>query len=66
MFKKNIGSADRIIRIVIGVALIAAYFMIPSMPFGIVALIAGVIAIGTAVINSCLLYTILGLSSKKS
>jgi len=50
---------------VIGVALIAAYFLWPDLPFGIVALLAGIIAIGTAVINSCLLYTILGLSTKK-
>ncbi len=66
MFKNNIGSTDRIIRIAIGVALIAAFFFVPTMPLRFVALIAGVIAIGTAVINSCLLYTILGLSTKKS
>ncbi len=65
MFKKNIGATDRIIRIVIGVALVAAYFLLPNLPFGIVALLVGIIAIGTAVINSCLLYTILGLSTKK-
>ncbi|MCF6305990.1 MAG: DUF2892 domain-containing protein [Rhodobacteraceae bacterium] len=66
MFKKNIGATDRIIRIMIGVALIAAYFLLPNLPFGIVALLVGIIAIGTAAINSCLLYTILGLSTKKS
>lgn len=66
MFKKNVGSTDRIIRIAIGVALIAAFFFVPTLPFRYVALVAGVIAIGTAVINSCLLYTILGLNTKKS
>ncbi len=66
MFKNNMNSADRIVRIVIGVALIAAFFFVPTLPLRFVALIVGVIVIGTAVINSCLLYSILGISTKKS
>lgn len=66
MLKKNVGSADRIIRIVIGVALIAAFFFVPTLPLRWVALVVGIIALGTAMMNSCLLYTILGFSSKKS
>ena len=61
MFKKNVGGADRILRIIAGVALIAAYFVFPSLSYGFVLPIIGVVLLGTAMISSCLLYTILGL-----
>jgi DUF2892 family protein len=61
MFKKNVGSIDRIIRIVVGLALIAAYFIYPELSWGIALLVIGIIVTATGLISSCLLYTILGL-----
>jgi DUF2892 family protein len=61
MFKKNVGTLDRIIRIVVGLALIAAYFLYPELSWGIALLVVGIIVTATGLISSCLLYTILGL-----
>lgn len=63
MFKKNVGKTDRILRILIGFALIAAYFVYPGLSFGWVLPILGAVLLGTAVISSCLIYTILGLGT---
>jgi hypothetical protein len=61
MFKKNVGSADRYIRIIVGLALIGAYFVYPDLSWGLALLVIGVIVTATGLISSCLLYTILGL-----
>lgn len=60
MLKKNMGSLDRVIRIVLGLAFIAAFFM-TSGSFSWLYLVGAAIALGTAVFNSCLLYTLFGL-----
>jgi hypothetical protein len=60
MLNKNMGSLDRVIRIVLGVALIAAFFM-TSGGFSWLYLVGAAIALGTAVFNSCPLYTLFGL-----
>ncbi|NOX74332.1 MAG: DUF2892 domain-containing protein [Alphaproteobacteria bacterium] len=61
MFKKNVGTLDRIVRIIVGIALIAAYFLYPELSWGIALLVVGIIVTATGLISSCLLYTILGL-----
>jgi len=65
MFTKNVGSADRILRAVIGVVLIAVFFMYPDLGWRWVALVVGLIALFTAVMSSCLLYRIFGMSTSK-
>lgn len=62
MFPTNVGAVDRIIRVVIGVALLAFFFLAPDSPWRWVGLI-GVVPLLTAAIGSCPLYTILGMSS---
>ncbi|MCB1489644.1 MAG: DUF2892 domain-containing protein [Bauldia sp.] len=62
MFPKNIGAIDRVLRVVLGVALLAFFFLVPENPWHWVGLI-GIIPLLTAVIGSCPLYTILGLST---
>lgn len=62
MFPTNVGAVDRIIRVVIGVALLAFFFFVPDSPWRWVGLI-GIVPLLTAAIGSCPLYTILGLSS---
>jgi len=63
MFKTNVGTADRVIRILVGVVLLAAFFMMPDSPWRWVALVLGVIGVGTGAMSSCPLYSILGLST---
>ncbi|MCB1498685.1 MAG: DUF2892 domain-containing protein [Bauldia sp.] len=62
MFPRNVGSVDRVLRVVLGVALLVMFFVVPEGPWHWVGLI-GIIPLLTAVIGSCPLYTILGLSS---
>jgi len=63
---KNMGSADRIIRLVI--AAIAAYLYFGEnleAPWGTVALVVGGIMLLTSLINFCPLYRIFGISTCK-
>lgn len=60
MFKKNAGSIDRILRVVVGIALLAAYFLIENAsPF----LLIGIIPLATGLMGSCPLYSIFGIST---
>lgn len=58
----NIGTADRVIRILIGLALISLVFVGPKTPWGWI----GLIPIATAIVSFCPLYALIGISSKKS
>lgn len=60
---KNLASWDRIARLVLGAALIIAYFAGIGGSWMIIALIAGIIFAATAVMNHCPLYRIFGLST---
>ena len=57
--KHNIGSLDRNIRLVTGIALLALVFVGPKTPWGYL----GLVPLLTALIGSCALYSILGLST---
>ncbi len=61
MFTKNVGSLDRILRIVIGAALLSLVFIGPKTAFGYI----GIILIVTAFINFCPLYRIFSLNTDK-
>jgi len=56
---KNVGTADRIIRLVVGLALIALVFVGPQTPWGWI----GVILLGTALVNWCPIYAVLGIKT---
>lgn len=59
--KQNVGSADRAIRIILGLALLAFYFLGEgSMRW--IGLI-GIIPLATAALGTCPLYSILGIST---
>jgi hypothetical protein len=53
MFAKNVGSIDRILRIVVGLGLISLVFVGPQTPWGWV----GIVPLLTAAISFCPLYT---------
>ncbi|MFC4292094.1 DUF2892 domain-containing protein [Sphingorhabdus arenilitoris] len=64
MMTKNMGSADRLIRLLVVVAIIAAYFMgAISGTIAIVGLIAAGIFLLTSLIGTCPLYLPFGLST---
>lgn len=66
----NVGSADRILRAIIGLALIVGTF-IPSMPLTgapvlqAIAFIVGLVLLLTAVVRFCPLYRLIGVSTCK-
>jgi hypothetical protein len=53
----NIGTADRAVRVVIGIVLIALVFVGPQTPWGWI----GLIPLGTALIRWCPLYRVFGI-----
>lgn len=62
--KKNMGSADRIIRVVIAAVLAFLYFNgTISGTLGIVAVVAAVVFVATSLISFCPLYPLLGINT---
>lgn len=63
----NVGSADRLVRLTLGLALIVLAFVLlsanPVLFWG--ALVVGAVLIGTALLRFCPLYRLLGLSTCK-
>jgi len=57
----NVGTIDKIIRVIIGAALISLVFVGPQTPWGWI----GVIPIVTALVSFCPLYAILGIKTCK-
>ena len=57
----NIGTPDRVLRIVIGVLLIALVFIGLRTPWGWI----GIIPLVTALFNFCPLYALLGIKTRR-
>jgi hypothetical protein len=65
--KKNMGNADRIIRVLIAAVISVLYFTgTITGTIGIIALALGGVFIATSVISFCPLYTLVGLSTCSS
>ncbi len=62
MFRKNEGTLDRALRILAGLALLAAFFAMPEASYRWAFLI-GLVPLATGLIGSCPLYSILGIST---
>jgi hypothetical protein len=62
MLKKNVGTWDRIGRIVLGVALLAGYFLNPEASYRWAYLI-GIIPLATGIMGSCAVYSLFGFST---
>ena len=61
---KNVGSIDRVIRGLVGSALLAAYFLgAISGSLGIVALVIGIAMLASAAFGYCMPYTWLGINT---
>lgn len=63
MFKKNEGMVDRIVRVIVGLALLSLIFVYPDTSWRWWALI-GVIPLVTGLVGSCAIYSILGISTR--
>ncbi len=64
--KKNIGTADRVVRIIVAIAIATLYFT--SSISGIVAIVLGVVAVvflATAITGFCPGYIPLGISTRR-
>lgn len=62
--KKNMGSTDKVIRLVVAAGLIALYFTgVLTGTLGIVALVVSAIFILTSLVSFCPLYAIFGLKT---
>lgn len=55
----NVGKTDRMIRIVVGIALLSLIFVGPKTMWGLV----GLVPLATAFINFCPAYKLLGLNA---
>ena len=61
----NVGSTDRLVRIVLGIVLVALFFVLAA-PWKYVALVAGLVAITTGLTRFCGLYKLLGINTRKA
>jgi hypothetical protein len=59
--KQNVGGIDKVVRIIAGLALLSMLFLVEGSAkwFGLI----GLVPLGTALVGSCPLYTLLGLST---
>jgi len=64
--EKNVGMADRVVRIIIGLVLIAAFLLnlVPA-PWSYLVLLIGLIALVTGAVGTCALYSLLGMNTLK-
>ena len=60
--KANVGSIDRIVRIIVGLAVLSLFFILEGNAkyLGLI----GVVLIGTGFVSFCPLYAMLGLSTR--
>jgi hypothetical protein len=59
---RNVGSADRAVRIALGIGLLAMVVVGPQTPWGWL----GLIPLGTALVGWCPLYAMFGISSYRT
>lgn len=62
MFKKNVGTIDRAIRIIVGLALIAGFFLNSGGSYSWLYLL-GIVPLATGLMGSCPPYALLGINT---
>jgi hypothetical protein len=63
MFKTNEGTADRAIRIIVGLGLLIWFFMDQGQGFWHYAKLIGIVPLATGLLGSCPMYSIFGVST---
>ncbi|GAB4541574.1 MAG: hypothetical protein Kow0063_32530 [Anaerolineae bacterium] len=66
MFVQNVGGVDRLVRVVLGLALILAGFLVLGGTIGIILGVVGFIPLITGLIGWCPLYLPFRFSTKKT
>jgi len=65
--EKNIGEMDKAVRALAGIVLLAAYVgKYVAEPWGYAALGLGLVMIATAAYETCPIYTVFGISTRKA
>ena len=65
--KKNMGTADRVIRIIVALVLAALYFTdVVTGTLGIVLIVVGAVFLLTSFVSFCPLYTMFKMSTTKT
>ena len=59
MFATNVGNVDRIVRIVVGLALLALVFVGPQTLWGLI----GLVPLATGLMRTCPAYSLLGMNT---
>jgi len=59
MFATNVGNVDRVIRIVVGLALLALVFVGPQTLWGLI----GLVPLATGLMRTCPAYSLLGMNT---
>ena len=62
MLKKNVGGIDRALRIIVGLALLAGFFLNAEASMRWLYLI-GIVPLATGLMSSCPLYSIFGMNT---
>jgi hypothetical protein len=57
--KKNVGTMDRAVRVIVGVGLLSMAFTGPQTPWGYI----GIVPLITALIGNCPAYSIFGITT---
>jgi hypothetical protein len=58
-FARNEGRFDRYLRVIIGLGILSLFFVGPKSPWALL----GLIPLGTGLLGSCPLYSVLGVST---
>ena len=62
--EKNVGTIDRIVRIIVGIALLAGFALnMVAAPLSWLVALAGIIALVTGIIGTCPAYSLMGIST---
>jgi hypothetical protein len=62
--EKNVGTIDRVVRIVIGIALFGAFALnMVAAPWSYLLVLIGLIALVTGLVGTCGLYSVLGMNT---
>lgn len=62
MFSKNVGTIDRALRIIVGLALLLGFFMNMGASYSWLYLF-GIIPLATGIFGSCALYSVFGINT---
>lgn len=59
MFTKNVGTVDRVLRIVLGLILLSLVFVGPQTLWGLI----GIVPLATGLLSTCPAYSLLGMKT---